>query len=132
MTCKFDKKLKDYDWDIDPELFICVEPVGFVIGGIAKDYSYLNEVEILAPGLDCTIPIGSKLDPMTGKELTNDITDYPHEIIGASAGYMLGQNIVCGGAIMDYTDCSIYEVEGGAKLVILASMLLDFGLKTIE
>ena len=110
--------MKDFDWDMSPEEFICVEPVGFVIGGIAKDYSYLSEVEILAPGLDCTIPPESKFDPMTGKELTYDITDYPHEIIGASAGHMLGQNIVCGGAIVDYADCDIHELEGIAELVI--------------
>ena len=32
---------------MSPEEFICVEPVGLIIGGIARNYSYLDEVEIL-------------------------------------------------------------------------------------
>ena len=39
--------MKDFDWDMSPEEFICVEPVGLIIGGIARNYSYLDEVEIL-------------------------------------------------------------------------------------
>ena len=48
LTLIYGKKLKDFDWDMSPEEFICVEPVGLIIGGIARNYSYLDEVEILS------------------------------------------------------------------------------------
>ena len=47
LTLFYDKKLKDFDWDMSPEEFICVESVGLIIGGISRNYSYLDEVEIL-------------------------------------------------------------------------------------
>ena len=63
------------DWDIQENEFRCIEPVGLVIGGIAQNYDYLNEVEVLAPGFDCTEQ--GPFEP------------YPHQVIGASAGYLL-------------------------------------------
>ena len=104
--------MKDFDWDISPEEFICVEPVGLIIGGIARNYSYLDEVEILAPGMDCTIPEESKFDAMTGKKVSTGIANYPAKVIGASAGFFQGQNIVCGGAIENYTECEVFDAEG--------------------
>ena len=93
ITCLWDKSMEDFLWDIDSSLFICVEPIGLIIGGIAQDYTYLNEIEVLAPNLQCN---GQKL------------TDYPMKVIGASAGFILGQNLVCGGAIYDYTECELH------------------------
>ena len=46
---------------------------------------------MFAPGFDCANQPA--------------ISAYPHQIIGASAGFILGQNIVCGGAIFDYKSC---------------------------
>ena len=86
MTC-----LNTKDWDIDQSEFICIQPVGMVIGGIAKNYDYLNEVEVLAPGLDCSTQ--GLFEP------------YPYKIIGASGGFTIGQNIVCGGATKTYVEC---------------------------
>ena len=60
------------DWDIQENEFRCIEPIGLVIGGIAKNYDYLNEVEVLAPGFDCTEQ--KPFEP------------YPHQVIGASGG----------------------------------------------
>ena len=97
---------------MSPEEFICVEPVGLIIGGIARNYSYLDEVEILAPGMDCTIPEESKFDAMTGKKVPTGIANYPAKVIGASAGFFQGQNIVCGGAIENYTECEVFDAEG--------------------
>ncbi len=39
MTCEYDTKVGDHDWNIPAVEFSCVEPVGLVIGGIAADYS---------------------------------------------------------------------------------------------
>ena len=74
MTC-----LNTKDWDIDQSEFICIQPVGMVVGGIAKNYDYLNEVEVLAPGLDCSTQ--GLFEP------------YPHKIIGASGGFTIGQSL---------------------------------------
>ena len=94
VTCLWDISEEDFSWDIEASLFICVEPIGLVIGGIAKDYTYLNEVETLAPDMSCNGQI---------------LPDYPLKVIGASAGFILGQNLVCGGARYDYTDCSLHS-----------------------
>jgi hypothetical protein len=92
MTCELDSKTNQHDWDIvETEEFGCIEPIGFVIGGIAADTTYLNEVEILAPGYDCS--------------MQPPIVPYPHRIVGSSAGYALGQSIVCGGAKFEYVEC---------------------------
>ena len=34
-------------------------------------------MDILAPGMDCTVPEASKFDAMTGKKVSNDIPNYP-------------------------------------------------------
>lgn len=97
MTCVQDTRTLEFDWNLDEAEFKCVLPIGFVIGGIGKDYTYLDEVEVLAPGFKC-----SKLSKMA---------PYPHKIIGASAGFVLGQSVVCGGAIFAYVECS-QHIEG--------------------
>jgi hypothetical protein len=91
MTCELDSETNQHDWNIAETEFACIEPIAFVIGGIAADYTYLNEVEVLAPGFDCS------------KQLP--IVPYPHKIVGASAGYALGQSIVCGGGKFEYVEC---------------------------
>ena len=48
MTC-----LETQDWDVAQSEFRCIEPIGLIIGGIAQNYNYLDEVEVLAPGFDC-------------------------------------------------------------------------------
>ena len=93
ITCLWDKSEEDFLWDIDSSLFICVEPIGLIIGGIAQDYTYLNEIEILAPSMTCN---------------RQKLPDYPMRVMGASAGFILGQNLVCGGATYEYTDCDIH------------------------
>lgn len=95
MTCTFDKSIQDYDWTIDTDQFLCIEPIGLLIGGQAQDHSYLDQVEIFAPGFDC------KHQP--------PLVPYPHKIIGASAGFIEGQNIVCGGAVYEYYSCKLHS-----------------------
>ena len=68
--------------------------VGFVIGGIGTDFNYLNEIEVLAPEMTCNGQI---------------MPDYPLKVIGSSAGFILGQNLVCGGATYDYAECDVHS-----------------------
>ena len=100
MTCQYETKTQDYDWNRQPDEFVCVRAVGLVIGGIAADSTYLSEVEVLAPGYDC--------------ERQAPLPDYPLEVIGASAGFIQGHNLVCGGAAMTYVDCGPHSE--GSKL----------------
>ncbi len=100
MTCIYDLNLLDHIWDIKAEEFVCVEPVGFVIGGIGDDKLYTDEVEILSPGFNC-----NSQPP---------IAPYPYKIIGVCAGFILGNAIACGGARFGYTDCRKH-LEGSNK-----------------
>ena len=92
-TCIFDEDLKDFIWDVEDERLQCVPAIGFLIGGIATNTKYLNEVEVFAPNIPCT----SQPPP------------YPHKIVGTVSGFIGGQNIVCGGGIMEYIDCSKHK-----------------------
>ncbi len=62
--------------------------------------SYQDEVEVLAPGFNC--------------DAQDPIPSYPTPIVGASAGFVLGQAIVCGGANEEYVDCRKHT-EGSYK-----------------
>lgn len=89
-TCYYDSTVNDFDWDLEATEFVCVEPIAFLIGGIDETYRYLNDVEILAPGFSCPF---------------KDIKPYPIKVVGASAGFLNGQSIVCGGGREAYVDC---------------------------
>ena len=89
-TCTYDKKSKDFVWDVEDAKLQCIAAVGLVIGGIKQDYRYTNEVEVFAPGFKCKYPM---------------LAPYPHEVIGTSSGFTLGLNIVCGGALYEYVNC---------------------------
>ena len=78
MICQLDEELGDFEWNKEPQLFACVEPLAFIIGGQSHDLNYLDEVEVLAPGFDCS---------------GQDIAPYPLQIIGASGGYINGKSI---------------------------------------
>ena len=78
MICEMDDDTGDFVWNKEPQLFSCVEPLAFIIGGQSDSLNYLNEVEVLAPGFDCS---------------AQEISPYPLSIIGASAGYISGKSI---------------------------------------
>ena len=92
-TCIIDDDTGEYEWDVEEALFACVPPIGFVIGGIDNEYKYVDTVEVVAPGFTCS---------------STDIPVYPHKVVGTVSGYITGHNIVCGGALMEYTDCSLH------------------------
>lgn len=89
-TCILDEKLNDFVWDVDDNRLICVRAISLLIGGIGTDYQYLDDVEVFAPGMSC---------------LTHPPA-YPHKIVGTVGGFTRGTNIVCGGGVMEYVDCS--------------------------
>ena len=93
-TCKYETKLGDFTWDVEPTSFMCTQPIGFLIGGIDSKYNYLNEVEILAPGFKCKNKMA---------------TPYPFPVIGSVSGFLLGKPIVCGGGTMNYVECSSHK-----------------------
>ena len=68
----------------------CIQSVGLVVGGMLPSTEYTDHVEILAPGYTCKY---------------NNLPNYPYKIVGVAVGYTLGQNIVCGGGIMEYVKC---------------------------
>ena len=78
MVCQYDDETGDFDWNKEAQLFACVEPLAFIIGGQSHDLNYLDEVEVLAPGFDCT---------------AQEIEPYPLHLIGASGGYINGKSI---------------------------------------
>ena len=78
MICEMDDDTGDFVWNKEPQLFSCVEPLAFIIGGQSDSLNYLDEVEVLAPGFDCS---------------AQEISPYPLSIIGASAGYISGKSI---------------------------------------
>ena len=43
-TCLFDETENDFVWDVEDERLQCTPAIGFIIGGIAKNYEYINEV----------------------------------------------------------------------------------------
>ena len=53
MTCIENPDIDDFEWSIAEAEFVCVRPVGFVIGGQDDSLRYLNDVEVLAPGFNC-------------------------------------------------------------------------------
>ncbi len=58
----------------------------------------MNDVELIHPGFNCP-------DKM--------LTPYPFKVTGVATGFVVGKNIVCGGATMTYTDCHKDHKEGG-------------------
>ena len=89
-TCIYDEELADYIWDVEDERLQCVPAIGLLIGGIATNTKYVDDVEIFAPDITC------KSKPPS----------YPHKIVGTVGGFIGGLNIVCGGGKMEYVDCS--------------------------
>ena len=94
MTCEFDSKLDDFEWNLDEDQFKCVEPIGLVIGGQDDSLRYSNEVEIIALGFTCQ---------------SQFLNPFPLNLIGASAGFSDGESIICGGAIEAYRECSDHK-----------------------
>ncbi len=94
MTCKFVSKMQDFDWDLPAEDFASAEPIALLIGGQNNDLRYLDEVEIVSPDLNCQ---------------KRFLGNFPQRIIGASAGFINGETIVCGGAIESYESCEIHK-----------------------
>ena len=89
-TCLYKNETQEFLWDVEDYQLQCTESVALVVGGILASTEYTDTVEILAPGYKC-------------KYLY--VANYPHKIVGVSAGYTLGQNIVCGGGMMEYIEC---------------------------
>ena len=89
-TCLFDDETNDYFWDVPDQRLQCAQSVGLVVGGMLENLQYTSEVEVFSPGIDCT-----SLPP-----------PYPLKVVGASSGFLQGQNVVCGGGHMDYDRCS--------------------------
>ena len=44
-TCLFDETENDFVWDVEDERLQCTPAIGFIIGGIATNYEYINEVD---------------------------------------------------------------------------------------
>ena len=113
-TCLYDEDSDDYLWAHSEDMyryvqcsclcrlffickrcwiiFRCVIQVGIVIGGISTEFRYLDHTEIFSP----SIP------PCHQQELA----PFPHEVVGAVSGFVEGHGIVCGGAIMQYLECT--------------------------
>ena len=63
-----------------------------LVGGIDSKHSYLNDVELYAPGLPCH---QTKLQP------------YPFKVIGATGNMVgTGKVVICGGAQQKYAGCT--------------------------
>ena len=63
-----------------------------LVGGIDNDNSYLNDVELYAPGLPCH---------------QIKLPSYPFKVAGATGNMARsGKVVVCGGAEQIYSDCT--------------------------
>lgn len=62
-----------------------------MISIILNYFSYLDEVEVVAPGFTCK-------DKM--------LPPFPFQVVGTVSTFMLGKSIVCGGGKMDYVECT--------------------------
>ena len=86
--------LDEFEWSVEEAEFICVRPVGFVIGGQDQSLRYLDDVEVLAPGFDCSEQ--EKMKP------------FPIRIKWASAAFINGQTI---GTLLFTTFLKQYDKE---------------------
>ena len=63
-----------------------------LVGGIDAKYSYLDDVELYAPGLPCH---------------QTKLAAYPFKVIGATGSTVgTGKVVICGGAIEKYSECT--------------------------
>lgn len=90
MTCQKNEEIQDFQWNLDDSEFACVRPIGLLIGGQTDTYRYSDQVEIFAPGFECS---------------THTLGPFPLPIYGASSAFINGHTIVCGGATEAYMDC---------------------------
>ena len=96
-TCLYHNASKQFMWDVEDYQLQCIQSVGLVVGGMLPSTEYTDHVEILAPGYTCKY---------------SNLPNYPYKIVGVALGYTLGQNIVCGGGIMEYVHCHRHPMEG--------------------
>ena len=73
--------------------FGCVSEVGLVVGGTEHGYEYLSSVEIFAGTDSSCVP--------------RVVQDFPERITGAAAGMVGSHGVVCGGAVLEYGDCTL-------------------------
>ena len=50
---KLTYEITKFEWDQAPDNFKCVDSITIALGGIDENFSYLNDVEIIAPNMKC-------------------------------------------------------------------------------